>query len=265
MDENENAIQHYLHYIQKLQKDFILLMEFCFDVDFYPELFDGLTAAERYWLYADINGDAPIAFERAESIRISMGKMTGNKMPFGMSMEDLKARLGSDIPRTKLLEEFEDKYGINGDLNVSLKLPKFLTIEYTVCTIYDMLYLEFTKMLELEIRLKKCGRCEKYFVMKGNYQTEYCDRIDEESGYSCQTLASQANYKSKLKENEAWALYNKYYKRYFARSKVGTIKEDVFRKWQYEATLKRDLCQSEDEIREFEEWLFGSFKNRGMK
>ena len=123
-----------------------------------------------------------------------------------------------------------------------------------------MLYLEFTKMLERDIRFKKCGR---YFILKGNYQTEYCDRIQDGETRSCQTLAVLANYKNKVETNPAWSAYRKYYKRYFERMKVGTIKEPAIKKWQYEAVYKRDACANgEIAIDDYLAWLDGSFANR---
>lgn len=58
----------------------------------------------------------------------------------------------------------------------------------------------------------------------------------------CKDLAAQENYKKKTVGNEAIALYHKYYKRYAARVKVRQIKEQDFKKWKYEAIVKRDEC-----------------------
>lgn len=35
------------------------------------------------------------------------------------------------------------------------------------------------KMLEANVRFRKCKRCGKYSIMKGNYDANYCDRIAE--------------------------------------------------------------------------------------
>lgn len=123
--------------------------------------------------------------------------------------------------------------------------------------------LEFTKMLEHNIRFRKCKNCGRYFIMKGNYDNDYCDRIPEGETKNCQTIASLKNYKEKVSDNVAWKLYNKYYKRYFARMKAGNIESDVFKKWQYKATAMRDECvDGKVTEQEFEEFLFGSFVNR---
>ena len=123
--------------------------------------------------------------------------------------------------------------------------------------------LEFTKMQEENIRFRKCKRCGRYFIMKGNYDTNYCDRIEAGTNRTCKDLAAQENYKKKTEGNEAIALYHKYYKRYAARVKVRQIKEKDFKNWKYEAIVKRDEC-SDGKITpaEFTEWLEACFPNR---
>ena len=76
-------------------------------------------------------------------------------------------------------------------------------------------------------------------------------------------LAAQENYKKKTEGNEAIALYHKYYKRYAARVKVRQIKEQDFKKWKYEAIVKRDECSAgKITPAEFTEWLEACFPNR---
>ena len=118
-------------------------------------------------------------------------------------------------------------------------------------------------MFECNIRFRKCKRCGKYFIMKGNYNTNYCDRIAEGQTRTCQELAAIDNYKQKTADNEAIRLYNKYYKRYHARVRVRQIKEKDFAAWKREAMVKRDQCiDGKLDIREFEKWMEGSFPNR---
>ena len=79
-------------------------------------------------------------------------------------------------------------------------------------------------------------------------------------------LAAQENYKKKTEGNEAVALYHKYYKRYAARVKVRQIKESDFKKWKYEAIVKRDECSAgKITSTEFTEWLERCFPNRKKK
>ena len=147
-----------------------------------------------------------------------------------------------------------------------IKIPSFMNIKYEFSTISEMLNIEFTKMLELNIRFRKCKRCGKYFIMKGNYDTNYCDRISSGETRNCQELASLENYKMKTADNLAISTYSKYYKRYAARVRVRQIKEDAFKKWKYQAITKRDECSSgKITLDEFTQWMEDSFPNRKKK
>ena len=138
-----------------------------------------------------------------------------------------------------------------------------MAVEYSVSTLHDMLELEFTKMLEYGTRLHKCKICGRYFIVKGNYVSDFCNRIREGQTRTCQQIGAQKKYDEKLKTDDATALFRKYYKRYYARTKVRQIKLDEFKQWNYKAVEMRDRCQDgEITAQEFEEWLYNSFKNR---
>jgi hypothetical protein len=121
-------------------------------------------------------------------------------------------------------------------------------------------------MMKSGVHMKKCKRCGKYFIMKGNYDTSYCDRIVEGETRNCQDLAAQENYKKKIADNAAIPIYNKYYKRYAARVRVKQIKEADFKHWKYEAMTKRNQC-TDGRItpEEFDAWMESAFQNRKKK
>lgn len=134
--------------------------------------------------------------------------------------------------------------------------------ETCICkSIEQQIEFELMQLLKSDIGMRKCKRCGKYFIMKGNYDTNYCDRIVEGETRNCQELAAQENYKKKMADNAAIPLYQKYYKRYAARVRVRQIKEPDFKKWKYQAMTKRDEC-SDGKIAlvEFEERLEVAFR-----
>jgi hypothetical protein len=189
-------------------------------------------------------------------------------MPFGYNIELVKQRMALKIDTTSNeYREFEEKYCKKNKLvDVVLKIPSCIGVQYVCSSIYEMLELEFTKMLESNIRLRKCKRCGKYFIMKGNYDTNYCDRVAEGQTRSCQDLAAQENYKAKAAENPALPIYSKYYKRYAARVRSRQIKEADFKKWKFQALAKRDECSDgKITVEEYVAWMEGCFPNRTPK
>lgn len=61
------------------------------------------------------------------------------------------------------------------------------------------------------------------------------------------------------------SVYQKYYKRCFARVQAGSLKREKFKLWQYEAVRKRDGCLAGTlTLDELSEWLEGSMPNRSQ-
>jgi len=186
-------------------------------------------------------------------------------MPFGTDLE--KMDIDKEVILTPEQKAFAQEYGLpEHELAFRYKFPCFISISYSYNNLRDMLYLEFTKILEAGIEFQKCKRCGRYFIVKGNYHGVYCDRIAKGESRSCQQLAAQATYLNKLRDNDgknALSIYQKYYKRYFARVKAGSLKRNKFKQWQYEAVQKRDAClEGKLSLEELTDWLEGSMPNR---
>ena len=209
----------------------------------------------------------PLKYRFEQEYGLTARSVSNEKFPYGYPKEELIKRIKTltslDVDKTVVIE----KYGIEKvHIDILYTRPSVLSIHYSFSNVLDMLSFEIMKMLEQGTQIKRCKVCGKYFVLKGNYATEYCTRIADGETYNCQTIASLKNYKEKIGSNDAWKLYNKYYKRYFARAKVGTIKAPAFKQWQYEATAKRDDCTAGDlSVKEYETWLDNSFPNRKKK
>ena len=241
------------------------MIEFCFDEDYYPEALANRLPSERFYIYRSLKGLSPF-LERTEEVAFS-NTMSGKEMPYGMDIEGLKERFSQSSIPNDAHKELAKKFGTTPEKVVALiNLPHFLSRQYVFGSVAEILEMEFTKMLEHNIRFRKCKRCGKYFIMKGNYDTNYCDRIAEGETRNCQDLAAQENYKKKMADNAAIPLYQKYYKRYAARVRVRQIKEPDFKKWKYQAMTKRDECSDgKITLAEFEAWLEASFPNRKKK
>lgn len=270
VDDRKRKIERlkwYGNYILRLQKEFKEMIEFCYDEDFYPDVLGKLYPSERLYIYRNSKGLPPF-FYRTESVTLSKHSMGGKKMPFGIPSEELlKVFSDTRLDPTEEAKEFAEKYNLKpSSLMFDLKHPTFMRIEYQFSTVEDILELEFTKMLEQDIRFRKCKRCGKYFIMKGKYDTNYCDRVAEGETRNCQELAAIENYKAKIADNKAIPIYNKYYKRYAARVKVRQIKEADFKKWKYKALELRDQCSDGIiTVEEYTAWMEASFPNRKPK
>ena len=256
----------YYNYLCALQNSLLRLVEFCFDQDFYPDVFRNVLPSERYYIYCHLN-DKPFMSTRLEDFTMSSKQMQGDSMPFGMSRDEIIQRITQVSPITDQHKAFAESYGIETeDLVALLKMPHFINVYDRFGSVQDIIDLEFTKMLEHDFRFRKCRRCGKYFIMKGNYDTNYCTRIAEGETRTCQELAAQENYRHKTENQKELRVYMKYYKRYAARVRIGLISEEAFKQWKYSAMTKRDECTvGTITLEEFIEWLENSFPNRRQK
>lgn len=256
----------YLRYLISLQKEYLELIEFCFDENFYPEVMNKNSAVERYWLYRNIN-DQPYTIVRDELFRFSILNPKGNPLPLHIPDEDIITRMKNPYTPTQQHKDFQSKYKLSDvQMEVFCRFPIIPNTSYKFKNIREALELELTKVFEQDIRFRKCKRCGKYFIMKGNYDTSYCDRVAENETRNCQQIMATEKYKQKTAGNAAIKIYNKYYKRYSARVKAHTILEKDFKKWKYEAMTKRDECTKGNlSEEEYTEWMEKCFPNRKRK
>ncbi len=261
----KETVPEFIRYITEVQKEMIRRIEFVFDDEFYPDELSKFLPCERYSLYADIYG-TPLSFNRDERFTM-LGNFSACHLERGnIDPSEIVQRLKSYSP-TNEQSPLEKALGLKaGRVQLFYHAPRFMAVEYSVSTLHDMLELEFTKMLEYGTRLHKCKICERYFIVKGNYVSDFCNRVREGQTRTCQQIGAQKKYDEKLQTNEAVALFRKYYKRYYARTKVRQIKPDDFKQWNYKAVEMRDRCENgEITAAEFEEWLYNCFKNRKKK
>ena len=266
MKKTERAVEFYRQYLRILQTEFLELIEFCFDKDFRPGVLGKLYPSERYCLWCKIR-ERSLSYKRYETFQADSFAPHGTEMPYGLSWAVLDEYFQQEIVLTEEQKAFAKEYGIEEyELEAAYHYPCFIASSYEVSSVRDILYLEFSKLLEEGLRFQRCQRCRKYFLTKGDYHGQYCDRIVPGESRTCQQLAAQETYQNKLKDNggkNALNIYQKYYKRYFARAKAGSLKKERFKQWQYEAVQKRDDCLSGTlTVEELTVWLEGSMPNR---
>lgn len=84
----------YYGYLIALQKEYLELIEFYFDEEFYTEVLSYLHPAERYCLCRRIH-DQPTTLWRKEAFRFEMDVMSGNKMPHGLFVSENADAVGN--------------------------------------------------------------------------------------------------------------------------------------------------------------------------
>lgn len=111
-------------------------------------------------------------------------------------------------------------------------------------------------MLLNNIAVKKCEWCGKYFVLKGDYGTKYCNRIPKGKKQTCQHLGSTRDFNERVKKSDANIEYGKAYKRMHARIKYGMLSKEDFKKWNMKAVAQTQLCEAGSlSLEELKEWL----------
>ena len=268
----KKELTEYYRYLKKMQERLSELFQYTFDENFADGVLNCFTHRTRYAIYCKKHNlstkrrrtifrdisiiDAENEYQNAEEGFVDFHNET-----------DVMIDLANNGKLDKELYEALLPLGIS--VGEYFSLLQYPAEEYEVCeceSIEQAIEFEILQLLKNESNIRQCKRCGKYFIMKGNYDTNYCDRIAEGETRNCQDLAAQDNYKKKMADNAAIPLYQKYYKRYAARVRSRQIKEPDFKKWKYEAMTKRNECTDKKiTVEEFETWLEGSFPNRKKK
>ena len=267
---SEQELTDYYQYLKEIQSNLLNLIEATFDENFCDGFFNHLTHKTRFAGYCRKLG-LPAEQKRTivHSISIIDAEHQIENVLDGYIDNDfdlnIKMAAVSDVDLS--IQKYLDKLGFTMPELIALSVMQADEYETCICeSIEQQIEFELIQLLKSDIGMRKCKRCGKYFIMKGNYDTNYCDRIAEGETRNCQDLAAQENYKKKMADNAAIPLYQKYYKRYAARVRVRQIKETDFKKWKYQAMTKRDECSDgKITLAEFETWLDASFPNRKKK
>ena len=117
---------------------------------------------------------------------------------------------------------------------------------FTVNDISSVCYLEFMKMVQFGINVRKCFNCRTFFISKGDYDTKYCDRVPQGESRTCQQIGAVKVYQAKVAENPLLAEYGKLYRRFHSRKRNGMITSEQFKSWSAQSAKIRDKAVSEN-------------------
>ena len=105
----------------------------------------------------------------------------------------------------------------------------------------DFIYVEFMKGLQKGFVPKRCANCGRWFLQEPGLTYNYCSQIAPgETDLTCRDVGSRASFRDKVRNNEIWQIHQRAYKKYFARTKKGTMTRTEFEAWAWEAEELRD-------------------------
>lgn len=204
------------------QNHFKELINFCFDQSYNP-LLNQLSAKERYFLWK-----------------------TRNENPFlATSISNINCRtnitfVSPDISHDNNLGNLLDDEISQKTIDL-VKNSAIIPLRLFYCnTPVEYAFCEFNALVTMNVKMKRCKRCGKYFILKGDYNTDYCDRIFPGQKISCKKAAAIDARKLKVKENPILQEYQRAYKRMYARITARKLSQKDFKEWSDKASRERD-------------------------
>ena len=105
----------------------------------------------------------------------------------------------------------------------------------------DFVYVELMRGLQKGYVPKRCANCGRWFLQSPGATYAYCDGpVPGQEGKTCREVGASANFQEKVRNNEIWKLHQRAYKKYFARTRKGTMSKPDFEAWAREAEQLRD-------------------------
>lgn len=119
-----------------------------------------------------------------------------------------------------------------------------LVERYTFSSLRDFLYVELGKAILKGNAPRQCQLCGRWFLHEHGSKTRYCERIAPgETERTCREAGARAVFEKKIQDEEAWKLYKRAYKKYYARYMKGNMTEDEFKAWGAQAAEQRDTIR----------------------
>lgn len=124
---------------------------------------------------------------------------------------------------------------------------------YRFETIGAFLYIELFKGLEQHYLPKKCGYCNRYFLLEAGIFSDYCTRpVKGMEDKICRDVGHRKKYADKVKNDPVWQTYVRAYKQHYARYLTKKITQAEFQKWaDYALELRQRALEGELVFEEF--------------
>lgn len=105
----------------------------------------------------------------------------------------------------------------------------------------DFVYVEFMRGMQKGFVPKRCANCGRWFLQTPGATYSYCDGpAPGQEGKTCREIGAASSFQDKVRNNEIWKIHQRAYKKYFARTRKGTMSRAEFDIWAREAEQLRD-------------------------
>ena len=193
-------------------------------------------------------------------------ELNGQQFTAGMLTADLLNLSPDEYMRLKkrmtqitdLAKEYERKWDValwwklNEKMDVLCqKLRRYQVFRLLL----DFVYVEFMKGLQKGFVPKRCANCGRWFLQMPGMTYAYCgEPAPGQDGKTCREIGATSSFRSKVQNNDVWKAHQRAYKKYFARTRKGTMSKGVFEVWSRKMETLRDdalmeygRAQSEEE------------------
>ena len=119
----------------------------------------------------------------------------------------------------------------------------------------DFVYVELMKGLQKGFVSKRCANCGRWFLQMPGMTYAYCgEPAPGQDGKTCREIGASSSFRSKVQNNDVWKAHQRAYKKYFARTRKGTMSKGVFEVWSRKmGTLRDDALMEYDRAKSEEE------------
>ena len=105
----------------------------------------------------------------------------------------------------------------------------------------DFIYVEFMKGLQKGFVPKRCVNCNRWFLQEPGATYSYCNELAPgKDGKTCREIEATTSFRGKVQNNDVWKVHQRAYKKYFARTRSGTMTRPEFEVWSREAERLRN-------------------------
>lgn len=207
-------------YYIKLQGDYVDALELCLSNEVLPQY----TLPERFVMLCNLKPDfTQYILQSMYAIApITRGKFDTEKL--------IRYNDPAEVDTRSVLRDMHQ------DSAQAVGLWQYFAVQ----SLAEMLYLELVEMVKRGIRVKRCGLCDRYFVLVDKRKRDYCERVYK-NGRTCKQLGAKLKFNETV-DNDAYLqeferIYNRMYSRYYrldawdSDRRTNKMSEEQFRAW----------------------------------